>query len=215
MTDRTRRALARVNDHASWLARHALEDLAAAAWPSAGDGPHVTSSAVSSPTETAGIHDRLARAGDHQLATRVLEQAAELLERGRERMTPYEATGEGCPTVARDPESGEMVSCTGTVTHFRTGRGLCESCDEWLAKPQHRGLSMPVDVLKARNGRRPRWCACGPECCPRDEKGHTSCTDRAEEGRTVSRRCRQAQQRARERQRVLADPHPWRWQEPA
>lgn len=213
MTDRIRQALSRVHAASSWLAAHGLEDQAASAWPSAGDGPYVSSSGMSNPTESAGIHDRLARAGDHQLATRLLEQAAALLERGRERMTPYEVTGEPCPTVARDPDSGEMVSCTGTVTHFRTGRGLCESCDEWLAKPQHRGLNMPVDVLKARNGRRQRWCGCGPDCCPRDDQGHTSCTDRAEEGRTVSRRCRQAQQRARERERALADPHPWDWRE--
>lgn len=203
MTDRIRTLHARIGELSGTLIRRALADDAAAAYPSSGDGPHVSSSAVSSPTESAGTRDllvtvdeegkrhiqsRLNQAGDYQTIERAFARLVDDLEKIERRTATYEATGEPCPNVARN-EHGELVSCTGTVTHFRTGRGLCESCDDWHAKPQHRGLDMPVEVLKARNQRRVRMCDCGPDCCPRDAKGHTACTDRAAEGRTVSERC--------------------------
>lgn len=219
MTDRLSDAHRRIADAASRLHARALDDLSAAAYPSAGDGPHVSSSSTSRPTEQAGINGQLARARDHQLATRLLEQAAALLERGEERMTPL-ATGEPCPSVARDADGTVVARCQGTVTHHGTGRGLCEECDaDWRSR---RGLDIPPEVLQARNARRKHpctchdttcghdpggclgllpageltgrceqcACTCGPDCCP------DGCSDPRAAGRTVSERCKKRQDRS-------------------
>ncbi len=202
MTDRLTNAHSRVEAAASLLAVAARDDLAGAAWPVKAGGPQVSSSSTSDPTGGAVSSDlsgsttfRLNQARDHQLAVRLLEQAASLLERGLERMTPVN-TGEQCPTVARDPDTGEQVSCEGTATHFRTGRGLCARCDDWYGRPQNRGFHPGVEWVRDGNAMHVRWCACGPDCCDRDVQGHTSCTDRAAEGRTVSERCKRRMTRA-------------------
>lgn len=199
MSDRLTDAHARIEEATSALAIRARDDLSATAYPSAPGGPTVTSSSTADPTglsvtadQAGNLRTRLGQAGDYQQACYALEKAASVLEKTLEGMTPR-ITGEQCPTVARDPATGEHVRCTGQVTH----RGRCEQCDgDWRIR---RGLPLPVDVIEARNRRRltQRWCACPATCCARDADDHTSCTDRAEEGRTVSRRCRGRMERAR------------------
>lgn len=205
MTDRLRTLHARIEHAASKLAAAGLEDLAAAAYPASGDGPQVSSSGRSDPTGTSVTSDtagntvfRLAKAGDYQMALKLMEDAAKILEKGARRVTPTVPEGE-CATRSRDTTSGELVACTGLATH---GDRCSECAADWRT---HRGIPVPPEVVAARNARRPRWCGCGPDCCPRDDKGHTSCPDRAEEGRTLSRRCRQKQQTARDAARALGE----------
>lgn len=201
MTDRIRTAWATIEQLSAQLAIRALDDQAAAAYPTTSGGPNVTASGTSDPTgrtvrtrPDGSTLFQLEQARDYQLACRILEQAATMLQRGWERMTP-QATGEDCPTATRDHDTGELVRCTGEVTH----RGRCEECDrDWRV---HRGFEVPVDVVKARNARRPRWCDCPPSCCD-------PCTDRAAEGRTKSERCKRRLTRARQVERALTDPAP-------
>lgn len=160
----------------------------------------------------------LARASVRQGLTKTIGHVATVLRRCEQRLTPR-ATGEPCPTVARDDDGTIVARCEGRVTHHSTGRGLCEQCDgDWRSQ---RHLDIPPDVIEARNARRRHpctchdtacdhdpggcyglldpgvlagrcehcACACGPECCP------DGCTDPRRPGRRLSERCKKRQDR--------------------
>lgn len=163
---------------------------------------------------------QLERAGARQHAYDAIKKVRTILERCHDRLTPV-ATGDPCPTVARDTDGTVIASCQGSVTHHSTGRGLCEQCDrDWRPR---RGLQIPAEVIEARNARRRHACVChadghdhgpggclgqgppgelvgrcerclcdcGPSCCP------DGCSDPRAPGRGVSERCKKRRDRAR------------------
>lgn len=89
--------------------------------------------------------------------------------------------------------SGDCACC-GTVaaTHGK----LCWHCNRYL-----KSAGYPCDP--EIHSQRPvvRMCECGPDCCPRDGDGDTSCPDRAAEGRVhYSDRCAKRMSRLRARE---------------
>lgn len=187
MADRITDAETRLELVMRRLARRARVDLEGSVISAQSYEAAVSSSGGTSTTEASGLAQAqdLVWAGEHQLIARKLEHAASMLEDAEAKMTPSQPGGP-CSTMARDPATGAIVYCTGEATH----RGRCEQCDrDWRTR---KPLGLPMDTLKARNDRRPRWCDCW--CC-QDGAGKTTCCDRAAPGRTVSERCKKRMQR--------------------
>ena len=221
MTDRLQRASDRVHLARARLQRLGARDLADSCAPrgqsyevavSGSEGSSVPEASVTSGT--------LAQARVAQQATRLMEKAASLMERGVEQLTytPTSASGR-CATET------DGVRCTGEATHGR----LCEICDgDWRTR---RGVDIPVQVIKARNAKRTLKCQCHrehdhqPGVCVRDlEPGQTAgrckvcreaeaaptcrdCGGQPSEGRTLCNRCRS--RRRPERQDDGAHPFAW------
>lgn len=77
---------------------------------------------------------------------------------------------------------------TATHGHDATGQPtLCFACNRYLrAHGRHCNVNTLGEPTNKIHAGRPkiRWCACPPTCCD-------PCPDKADEGRTVSRRCRE------------------------
>lgn len=182
-TDRLDQAYAAVGVLMGKLSIRARNDLESAVGPSASlDGP-VSGGGHGSSTE-AGL-ERLRQAGDFNRICGAFEKVQRILFDLHEELTPV-ATGEMCPTQARDVKSGRLVACEAPVTH----RGRCVRCHQFWRR---NGYGPDAVLLAEWNGRLERDCTCGPDCCP------DGCGDRvsATKQRWVSDRCRKRQERNR------------------
>lgn len=182
-TERLDRAYATIGVLMGKLSIRARNDIESAVAPSVGlEGP-VSGSGGASATE-AGL-DRLRQAGDFNRICKTFEKVSSILYDLHEELTPV-ATGEPCPTSARNDKTGRMVDCEAPATH----RGRCVRCHQFFRR---NGYGPDAMLLAEWNGRLERDCTCGPSCCPE------GCDDRVSAGkqRHVSDRCRKRQERAR------------------
>lgn len=106
-----------------------------------------------------------------------------------------------CQTAPVDEDTGATTSCEGTATHGP----WCADCAEFLGR---NGYGPPARLVDHWNRKRQGWCQCPPECCERDDDGHTSCRDRVDPGEgRMSPRCRKRMQRLRDLAKASsADP---------
>lgn len=168
-----------------------LTEDATACFPRAGGGPRITGGSHGSVTETIAtgidpddpdeVSDRPAvddskyRDRD-QLGRRIMGLHRSIIAL-RDDQVPAEPTG--------------LCSCChdDTATHGTR----CWPCARFLqVTGRHCNVDLEGNPTDEIHRERPkvRWCQCPPSCCPQDDDGKTSCTERAEDGRTLSRRCR-------------------------
>ena len=155
MTDRLQRASDRVHLARMRLQRLGAEDLEDAYAPKGQSYEvAVSGSGGTSAPESAVTSGTLRQARVAQQATRLMEKAASLMERGVEQLTytPTSAAGR-CATET------DGVRCSGQATHGK----LCATCDDdWRTR---RNLAIPAQVIKVRNAKRTVKCGCHRDGC--------------------------------------------------
>lgn len=93
-------------------------------------------------------------------------------------------------TAPRTPTAACRCCHEELATHGADEHGnpiRCHRCDRYLRDNR----TSCDDAVHRHRPDEPRMCGCPDVCCPQDRDGHTSCTDRAAEGRRLSDRCRQ------------------------